>query len=184
MADVEGDILTLTATSDNKTLIPNSNLVTGGSGANRTLSLSAAPRKSGTAIITVSVFDGTATTTLPVTVYVGTQASEAITGAAGTDAIFGLGGSGVLDGAGGTDLICGGNGGDTLQGGDGNDVLDGGRGEDRLNGGIGEDRLFGKAGADTLTGGADADFFSGGSGTDTATDFNTSQRDTKDSTIP
>ena len=34
----------------------------------------------------------------------------------------------------------------------------------------------------TLTGGADADFFSGGSGTDTATDFNAVEGDTKDTT--
>ena len=190
VGDVDSDdppsglLVSAASRQQDQSLIPKANLLSGGSGANRTLSLSAAPRKSGTAIITVSVSDGTATTTLPVTVYVGTQASETITGTAGTDVMFGLGGSGVLAGAGGTDLICGGNGNDTLGGGGGNDVLDGGRGDDRLNGGIGEDRLFGKAGADTLTGDTGADFFSGGPGTDTATDFNASQGDTKDSTIP
>jgi VCBS repeat-containing protein len=179
--------LVLSATSSGTTLIPNGNLVPGGNGtnsANRTLTLNAAARNSGTATITVTVSDGTAKTELPVTLRVGTQSSETITGGAGTDVIFGLGGSGILEGAGGADLMCGGNGNDTLGGGDGNDVLDGGRGDDRLNGGIGEDRLFGKAGADTLTGGTGADFFSGGSGTDTATDFNTSQGDNNDSTIP
>jgi Ca2+-binding RTX toxin-like protein len=168
--------LVLSATSSDTTLIPDGNLVPGGNGtnsANRSLNLSALPKKNGTATITVSVSDGTATTTLPVTVWVGTQASETITGAAGTDVIFGLGGSGILEGGAGPDLICGGNGNDTARGGGGHDVLDGGRGDDRLNGGAGNDRLLGKAGTDTLT---------GGSGSDTATDFDAPEGDTQDNT--
>jgi len=168
------DSLVLSATSSDTTLIPNGDLVPGGNGtdsANR--SLSAAPGKSGSATLTLSVSDGTDTTTLPVKVNVGTQASETITGTSGADVIFGLGSSDILDG-GGPDLICGGG---------GNDVLDGGRGADRLNGGAGNDRLLGKDGTDTLTGGNGSDFFSGGAGVDVATDY-TPNRDTKDSSTP
>jgi Ca2+-binding RTX toxin-like protein len=75
----------------------------------------------------------------------------------------GLGGRGVLDG-GGPDLICGGN--------------------DTMSGGAGNDRLFGKAGIDRLTGGTGAHFFSGKTGTDVATDFSSTQGDTKDNTTP
>jgi hypothetical protein len=70
--------LVLSATSSDTTLIPDGNLVAGGnetSSANRTLSLKALPKKSGTATLTVSVSDGTDTTTLPVTLRVGTQSS-------------------------------------------------------------------------------------------------------------
>jgi predicted outer membrane repeat protein len=63
IGDVElpADALTVTATSNNQTLIPNANLVLGGSGANRTLTLTPAANRFGTATITVTVSDGTAT---------------------------------------------------------------------------------------------------------------------------
>jgi hypothetical protein len=51
--------LTVTATSDNPALVPNGNISLGGSDANRTLSLTPAANEFGTATITVSVFDGT-----------------------------------------------------------------------------------------------------------------------------
>ena len=180
------DSLVLSATSSDTTLIPGGNLMPGGNGtdsANRSLSFSAAPGKSGSATLTLSVSDGTDTTTLPVKVNVGTQASETITGTSGADVIFGLGGSDVLEGGGGPDLICGGGGNDTVRGGGGNDVLDGGLGDDRLNGGAGNDRLLGKAGTDTLTGGNGSDFFSGGAGVDVATDY-TPDEDTRNSSTP
>ncbi|NUQ62795.1 MAG: metallophosphoesterase, partial [Pirellulales bacterium] len=52
--------LVVTAASDNQTLIPDANLVLGGSGANRTITLHPALNQSGTATITVTVSDGTA----------------------------------------------------------------------------------------------------------------------------
>jgi bacillolysin len=172
--------LILSVDSNNNTrLVPNNNITFGGSGENRTMTVRAASKQSGTAKITVKVSDGTNTTTLAVTVMVGTQNPDTITGTSGADIIFGLAGQGTLSGAGGLDLVCGGNGNDTISGGDGNDVLDGGRGDDVLNGQAGNDKLFGNAGRDTLTGGTDADSFSGGSGTDTATDFNAGQGDTR-----
>jgi Ca2+-binding RTX toxin-like protein len=48
-----------------------------------------------------------------------------------------------------------------------------------LVGGDGENDLFGDKGDDTLTGGSDADSFSCGPGTDTITDFNEAEGDTK-----
>lgn len=49
--------LTLTATSSNNTLIPNGNIIFGGSGANRTVTVTPANNQSGTATITVTVTD-------------------------------------------------------------------------------------------------------------------------------
>jgi subtilisin-like proprotein convertase family protein len=55
--------LTTTASSNNTVLVPNANLVFGGSGANRTLTVTPASGQTGTATITVSVSDGTLTAT-------------------------------------------------------------------------------------------------------------------------
>ncbi|NUQ61445.1 MAG: VCBS repeat-containing protein [Pirellulales bacterium] len=54
--------LNVTATSNNQALLPNANLVLGGSGANRTILLTPAANQSGTATVTVTVSDGTAAT--------------------------------------------------------------------------------------------------------------------------
>ena len=54
--------LTVTATSSNTTLIPNANLVFGGTGAARTLTATPALNQFGTATITATVNDGTTTT--------------------------------------------------------------------------------------------------------------------------
>jgi hypothetical protein len=50
--------LTVTATSSNPTLIPDSNIVPGGSGADRTLTITPAPQQIGNAVIDVVVSDG------------------------------------------------------------------------------------------------------------------------------
>ena len=63
--------LALTGTSSDTNLIPNGNIVFGGSGANRTVTITPAANKTGTATITLTVTDGggaTATDTLTVTV--------------------------------------------------------------------------------------------------------------------
>ena len=64
IGDVEtaATALTLTRASSNTTLVPLANVVLGGSGANRTVTVTPAANQSGTATITVSVSDGTATT--------------------------------------------------------------------------------------------------------------------------
>lgn len=173
VGDEDVGSLTVSATSGNQDLLPDGNLVLGGSGANRTLSLTVAPMQSGTAVITVSVSDETDETDSAITVKVGTPQNDTLNG---TDTLKGLAGN---------DLLCGGNGNDTLNGGAGEDHLYGGRDNDVLNGGNGNDRLYGEKNNDQLTGGPDADFFSGGDGgNDTAMDFMTSQGDTQDGTIP
>lgn len=55
--------LVVSGSSSNPTLIPNANLIFGGSGANRTLSITPAPSQTGLATITISVNDGNLTTT-------------------------------------------------------------------------------------------------------------------------
>ena len=63
--------LIVTATSSNTTLVPNSGIVLGGSGSNRTLTITPANNQAGTSTITVSATDGdnnTTTTTFVLTV--------------------------------------------------------------------------------------------------------------------
>lgn len=55
--------LTITATSSNTSLISNNSVVLGGSGTNRTVKLTPASNKSGSATITIKVSDGTSTVT-------------------------------------------------------------------------------------------------------------------------
>jgi hypothetical protein len=50
--------LTLSGSSSNTTLVPNANIVFGGSGANRTVTVTPAANQFGTATITVTVTDG------------------------------------------------------------------------------------------------------------------------------
>jgi hypothetical protein len=56
--DAEGDVLTLTKTSSNPALIPGANVVTSGSGANRTVTLTPLAGQTGVSTITISVADG------------------------------------------------------------------------------------------------------------------------------
>src|SRR6185503_9391254 len=54
--------LTLGGSSNNTTLVPNANIVFGGSGANRTVTVTPAAAQTGVATITVTVNDGQLTT--------------------------------------------------------------------------------------------------------------------------
>jgi hypothetical protein len=54
--------LTVSGSSSNPTLVPNANIVFGGSGASRTVTVTPAATQSGTATITVTVNDGSAST--------------------------------------------------------------------------------------------------------------------------
>jgi VCBS repeat-containing protein len=168
VADVEGQAagLTLSIASSNPVLVPSGNVVFGGSGAARTMTVNALDGRSGTAILTVTVSDGQDSGTVQVTVTVGGGGKDALTGGAGADLLLAQSNN------------------DTLTGGDGNDLLCGDSGSDNVSGGAGDDSLGGGSGSDRLTGGSGADRFSGGSGTDTATDFTTTEGDTSDGTIP
>ncbi len=183
--DVDGDPLSLTLASNTNTgLIPDGNIVLGGSGNNRTVSVTTKPKKSGTAILTFNLSDGIVTIPFTITVKVGTDKDEILNGTTDADMIFGLNGKNTINGLGGNDLLCGGNSVDTIDGGDGNDIIEGQNGNDFLDGGNDNDILRGNLGDDILTGSAGADFFSGGAGTDMATDFNIGQGDIHDGTIP
>ena len=60
VGDVETAVgsLTVSGSSSNTTLVPNGNIVFGGSGANRTVTITPAANQNGTATITVTVSDG------------------------------------------------------------------------------------------------------------------------------
>jgi hypothetical protein len=61
-ADSPAASLTITASSSNPTLVPDSNIVLGGSGGNRTIVVTPVLDQTGSAIITLSVSDGTSST--------------------------------------------------------------------------------------------------------------------------
>ncbi|HEX7176856.1 MAG TPA: Calx-beta domain-containing protein, partial [Pyrinomonadaceae bacterium] len=202
--------LTMSATSSNTAVVPLANISFGGSGPTRTVTITAVPQ---TAValsdVTITVNDGTLSSSINIRVIVGTNKSETIsigTTTVGTDMIFARNGDDTINAGAGNDLVCGGNnvgvingglGDDTLDGGNGNDILRGGDGNDlllggggndtieggnnndTLDGGTGTDTLRGESGDDTLTGGSGPDSFNGGAGNDTATDFNVGQGDTK-----
>ncbi len=192
LADVDSTVggLTLSATSSNQALVPAANIKFSGSGANRTVSITPAAKKTGSSTITVTASDGKAKSTeSKITVIVGTDKKETINGTPGSDMVFGLNGDDTINAGNANDLVCGGNAGgvinggagdDTLDGGNGNDTLRGDEGNDILRGGQGNDRLEGGNDVDTLTGGAGADSFSGGAGSDTSTDYTAREGDTRD----
>ena len=62
-AETAAASLTVTATSSNTTIVPGANIVLGGSGGNRTVTITPASNQTGASIITLSVGDGTFTTT-------------------------------------------------------------------------------------------------------------------------
>ncbi|MBI2504842.1 MAG: DNRLRE domain-containing protein [Candidatus Latescibacteria bacterium] len=63
-AETAADSLTLSARSDNSVLLPSSGMALGGSGASRTLKLTPAADQSGSATLTLTVSDGSDSTTL------------------------------------------------------------------------------------------------------------------------
>src|SRR5207248_10132289 len=70
-AETAASSLLLSATSINTTLLPNGNITFGGSGANRTVTLTPAAGQSGTSDVTITVTDadgGTATETFTLSV--------------------------------------------------------------------------------------------------------------------
>ncbi len=62
--------LVVTGSSSNPTLVPNANIVLGGSGANRTINVTPAANQNGSATITLAVSDGQASTSTSFTVVV------------------------------------------------------------------------------------------------------------------
>jgi VCBS repeat-containing protein len=193
VADAEGSSVALTGSSSNTSVVPNSGIVFGGSGASRTITITPASKAKGTAVITITASDGQGTSTVTITVIVGAERKDTLNGTSGADLIFGISGSATTNAGAGNDLVCDGNGSGVINGGAGDDTLVGGNGDDQIRGGDGNDALFGGAGADrlegqndndVLTGGTGPDSYSGGPGTDAAIGFNPAEGDTTDGTIP
>ena len=63
LGDADADDLTLSASSSAQGLVPDANIVLGGSGASRTVAVTPASNQSGSATITLTVSDGAASTT-------------------------------------------------------------------------------------------------------------------------
>jgi len=61
-AETAAGSLTVSGSSSNPTLIPNANIVFGGSGTNRSVTVGPAANQSGTATITITISDGSAST--------------------------------------------------------------------------------------------------------------------------
>jgi Ca2+-binding RTX toxin-like protein len=132
VADVDDPAasLTLSGASNNTTLVPNTNLSFGGSGAARTLRVTSVAGRTGTANVTVTVSDGSAVGTLTITVRAGGNGADTLAGTAGTDILLGQNGADTISGLAANDLLCGGRGDDTLTGGPGADRFGGGAGTD------------------------------------------------------
>jgi Ca2+-binding RTX toxin-like protein len=102
VADVDSaaTALTLSAASSNPTLVPTGNVVFAGSGTDRTLTATAVAGRTGTAIVTVTVSDGQATGSVQVTLQVGSNGNNTLTGGTGADLILAQNGNDTLSGRG------------------------------------------------------------------------------------
>jgi Ca2+-binding RTX toxin-like protein len=174
-AETPAGSLTMSATSSNTAVVPLANITFGGSGANRTVTIDAVPQANlAFSDVTITVSDGTFTSSVNVRVIVGTNKTETITlntvpggvTTIGSDMIFGRNGDDTINAGAGNDLVCGGNSGGTINAGLGDDSLFGGNGNDTLMGGDGNDHIFGGGGNDTLEGGDGNDTLDGGTGND------------------
>jgi VCBS repeat-containing protein len=132
VADVETapGALTLSASSSNTTLVPNGNVTFSGSGFLRFVTVTAVSGRTGTAVITVRVSDGTSNTTFPITLTAAGNGNNTVNGTAGTDILLGQNGNDTISGLAANDNLCGGNGNDRLTGGAGADEFSGGSGND------------------------------------------------------
>ena len=129
--DTQPEDLTLSATSSDRSVVPEKNLLFGGgSDASRTLTVTAV-KGSGTSTLRVRASDGDLESPpLLVVVLSGTSANDGLSGTANADMIFARKGADALGGRRANDLLCAGNGRDVLTGGAGADHFGGGYGTD------------------------------------------------------
>ena len=106
----------------------------------------------------------------------GGSGDDTLTGGGSRDYLLGGGGADTIYGGAGSDRIRGGSGNDTIEGGEGDDIILGDAGDDIIDAGADDDTIIDEGGDDTLTGGTGEDTFAflPGHGSDTITDFNTS----------
>src|SRR5205823_7390540 len=74
--DTPASSLILSASSSNPALVPPENIIFGGSGANRTVTITPATNQFGTATITVTVSDGSLTASDPMVLTVNSAAAQ------------------------------------------------------------------------------------------------------------
>ncbi len=86
-AELAATSLTLTTGSSNTTLVPDANVILGGSGANRTVTITPATGLTGTSTITLSVSDGAFTTSTSFLLTVAVSGPPTITGIATSPAV-------------------------------------------------------------------------------------------------
>ena len=110
--------LKMSVISSNTSVVPTTGVTFGGSGEDRTATITPKPGVAGTATITLVATDanglGKGT---KLAVKTGTGGLNTLTGTADPDLLFGLGGNDTLTGGGGNDVLVGGNENDTLSGG-------------------------------------------------------------------
>jgi VCBS repeat-containing protein len=133
LSDAESNLSDLkpsVASSSNTRLVPKSNVAFGGSGGTRTATISTVPGRTGTSTVMITVSDGQASSSVPVTVKAGGSGRNTLGGTSGADLLLGQNGDDRLGGAGASDVVCGAKGNDKLSGGAGADTFDGGLGTD------------------------------------------------------
>jgi hypothetical protein len=86
-AETSASSLTVSASSSNPTLVPNANIVLGGAGSSRTVTVTPAANKTGTATITLTVSDGALSKSTSFVLTVGSQPVNALTFASTSGAI-------------------------------------------------------------------------------------------------
>jgi Ca2+-binding RTX toxin-like protein len=122
--------LTLSATSSNRSILPNSNIsFAGGTDASRTMTVISLTG-SGSSNVTITLSDGDLNGTVLVRVISGSASDNTLTGSALSEMIFARKGSDTVSAQGSNDLMCGGNGNDRLTGEEGGDRFGGGSGTD------------------------------------------------------
>jgi Ca2+-binding RTX toxin-like protein len=123
--------LNLSATSSNRSVLPNRNIsFGGGTDTSRTMTVSSLTG-SGTTNVTITLSDGDQEGMVSVRVISGSASNNTLSGSTNTDMIFARKGRDTLSAQGANDLMCGGN--------------------DMLTGGVGADRFGRGSGTDTAT---------------------------------
>jgi Ca2+-binding RTX toxin-like protein len=128
LSDVDTNVssLTLSRSSSNTRLVPDSNVTFSGSGETRTATITTVSGRTGSSIVTITASDSQASSSVDVTVKAGGNGRDTLTGTGGADLLLGQNGDDRLSALGASDVLCGANGDDRLTGGSEADSFDGG----------------------------------------------------------
>jgi VCBS repeat-containing protein len=127
LSDVDSNVssLTLSRSSSNTRLVPNSNVSFSGSGDTRTATITTRSGRTGSSTVTITASDSQASSSVAVTVNAGGNGRDTLTGTDAADLLPGQNGDDTLSALGGSDVLCGANGNDRLTGGSEADSFDG-----------------------------------------------------------